>query len=65
MINEADWRRDFNEFSRKMRCNWYFRDEPSEEFSETPAFIPKSTWKPPAAVFLSAGENLLRRNGKP
>ena len=41
-------RRDFNEFSRKMRCKWYFRDEPSEEFSEIPAFRPKSTWKPPA-----------------
>ena len=38
MINEADLRRDFNEFSRKMRCKWYFRDEPSEEFSEIPAF---------------------------
>ena len=48
MINEADLRRDFNEFSRKMRCKWYFRDEPSEEFSEIPAFRPKSTWKPPA-----------------
>ena len=29
MINEADLRRDFNEFSRKMRCKLYFRDEPS------------------------------------
>ena len=26
-INEADLRRDFNEFSRKMRCKWYFRNE--------------------------------------
>ena len=29
MINEVDLRRDFNEFSRKMRCKLYFRDEPS------------------------------------
>ena len=43
MINESDLRRDFNEFSRKMRCKWYFRDEPFEEFSEIPAFRPKST----------------------
>ena len=48
MINEADLRRDFNEFGRKMRCKWYFRDEPSAEFSEIPTFRPKSTWKPPA-----------------
>ena len=26
-INEADLRRDFNEFSRKMKCKWYFRNE--------------------------------------
>ena len=48
MINEADLRRDFNDSSRKMKCKWHFRDEPSEEFSEVPAFRPKSTWKPPA-----------------
>ena len=48
MTNEADLRRDFNDFSRKMRCKWYFRDELSEEFSEIPAFRPKFTWKPPA-----------------
>ena len=30
MINEAD----FNDFSRKMRCKWYFRDETSNDFSE-------------------------------
>ena len=48
MINKADLRRDFNEFSRKIRCKWYFRDELSEEFSEIPAFRPKSTGKLPA-----------------
>ena len=26
-INEADLRNDFNEFSRKMRCKWYFRNK--------------------------------------
>ena len=43
MINEADLRRDFNEVSRNMRCRWYFRDEPSEVFSEIPTFTPMST----------------------
>ena len=26
-INEAELRKDFNEFSRKMRCKWYFRNK--------------------------------------
>ena len=47
-INEADLRSDFDEFCRKMRCKWFFRDETTSEFSETPAFRPKSKWKPPA-----------------
>ena len=64
MINEEDLRRDFNEFSRKMRCKWYFRNEPSNEFSEIPAFRPKSNWKPPAGhpcveLFLSKMEHEL------
>ena len=32
LINEADLRRDFEDFSRKMRCRWYFRNEPSDDF---------------------------------
>ena len=64
MINEEDLRRDFNEFSRKMRCKWYFRNEPPNEFSEIPAFRPKSNWKPPAGhpcveLFLSKMEHEL------
>ena len=47
-INEENLRRDFNDFSRKMRCKWYFRNELSDNFSEAPAFKPKSLWKPPA-----------------
>ena len=30
-----------------MRCKWSFRNEPTNNFSESPAFIPKSRWKPP------------------
>ena len=33
-INESDLKRDFNEFSRKVRCKWYFRNEPTENFSK-------------------------------
>ena len=32
--------------SRKMRCKWYFRDEPSPDFEEILAFRPKSNSKP-------------------
>ena len=68
----AGLRRDINEFSRKMRCKWYFRDESSKDFSQTPAFRPKPTWKPPACdpcveLFLSKMENELFSSlpGKP
>ena len=30
-----------------MRCEWYFRNEPSEIFSEIPGFKLKSPWKSP------------------
>ena len=43
----SDLRADFNEFSRKMRCKWFFRNEPTENFSEAPAFRVKSNWNPP------------------
>ena len=46
LINEADLRRDFEDFSRKMRCRWHFRNEPSDDFSNVPAFRPKSQWNP-------------------
>ena len=46
-INETELRNDFEEFCRTMRLKWYFRNEPSSEFSETPSFTPKSSWKQP------------------
>ena len=46
-INEADLKRDFTNFSRKMKCKLYFRNYTSENFNETPAFRIKSTWNPP------------------
>ena len=38
--NEPELRSDFNEFCRRMRLKWHFRDE-SENFSEVLVFIPK------------------------
>ena len=42
IINEEYLRRYFGEFSRNMRCKWYFKDEPSPDFNEVTAFRPKS-----------------------
>ena len=45
-VNEPELRRDFEEFCRSMRIKWHFRNETSEDFSEVPAFSPKSSWPP-------------------
>ena len=49
---------------RRMRIKWHFRNEISEDFSEVPAFSPKSSWNPPQChpnleVYLSQVENEL------
>ena len=64
LINETDPRRNFENFSRKMRCRWYFRNEPSDDFSNGPAFRPRFQWKPPTGhpcveLFLSRLEKEL------
>ena len=51
-INETDLRADFNEFARKMRCKWFFRNKPTENFSEAPAFRVKSNMNPPRDTLL-------------
>ena len=66
-LNEPELRKDFEKFSRTMRCKWHFRNEVSENFSETPSFRPKSVWKPPKGyasleVFLSQLEKELFSN---
>ena len=63
-VNEPELRRDFQEFCRRMRIKWHFRNEISEDFSEVPAFSPKSSWNPPQGhpnleVYLSQVENEL------
>ena len=62
-LNEPELRSDFNEFCRRMRLKWHFRDE-SENFSEALVFNPKSRWQPPQGhpfleVFLTQVENEL------
>lgn len=63
LMNEADLPKYFEEFNRKMRiCKWYFRNEPSDNCSNAPAFRPKSKCKPDAGhlcvgVFLGSLEN--------
>ena len=57
-LNEPELRNDLEEFCRRMHLMWYFRNESSSEFSETPSFTPKSSWKPPKGypsleIFLS------------
>ena len=46
-INETELRKDFEEFSRRMRIRCNFRDQLSEDFSDKLAFRPKCNWKPP------------------
>ena len=55
-----------------MRLKWHFRNESTPEFSDQPAFSPKSSWNPPTChpnleVFLSQVEHELfqiRKNGR-
>ena len=37
-VNEPELRRDFEEFCRKMRIKWHFRNDLSEDFSQILAF---------------------------
>ena len=41
-INERELRKDFEEFCRRMRIKWHFWNEPTSDFSNIPAFPPKS-----------------------
>ena len=58
IINELELRSNFEEFPRRMRTKWHFRNEPTPFFSESSALRPKSIWKQPLGhpnieVFLS------------
>ena len=45
-LNEPEFRKDIEDFTRRMRIKWNFRNETSEYFSDKPARCPKSSWKP-------------------
>ena len=42
-VNEPELRCDFEEFCRRMRLKWYFRNDPTPNFSEKLSFTPKSS----------------------
>ena len=46
-INKHELRKDFEEFCRRMRTKWNFRDELSLYFIVVSSFACKSSWKPP------------------
>ena len=39
--------RDFDDFARRMKCKWYFRNESQDIPSEVSTYKLKSTWNPP------------------
>ena len=45
-INESELRKDFEEYFRRMRIKWHFRNDVTPRFSEIPACTPKSKWQP-------------------
>ena len=47
-VNETELRKYFEDLSRRMRIIWDFSDQSSNDFSDKPAFYPKSDWKPPS-----------------
>lgn len=49
-ITEADLQIDFDDFAKKMRCKWYFRNEGQAIPSEVSAFKPKSPCNPPKGL---------------
>ena len=64
-INEPErfkeLRKDFEEFCRRMRTKWHFRNGTTSDFSNVTAFALKFAWKPPEdhlnlEVFLSQVE---------
>ena len=57
-INKPELGKNFEQFCRRVRTKWSFRNEPSQDFSVVPGFACKFSWKPPLEhptleVFLS------------
>ena len=47
-INEPEFRRDFEQFWRRMRIKWHLRNKSTQDFGKKPAFLPKSSVDPPS-----------------
>ena len=63
-MNEPELRKDFFEFCRRTTNKWYFRNEPTPQFSEVPCFKITFLWRPPNGhpaleIFLSKVEKDL------
>ena len=63
-VNEPELCSDFEEFCRRMRLKWYFRNKLTHDFSEKTLFTLKSSWKLPTGhpnleVFLSKLEKQI------
>ena len=58
-VNAPQLRSEFQEFCRRMRLKWYFRDNSTPNLSEKSSFTPKLSWKgftgqhPKLEVFLT------------
>ena len=68
-INEVDLRRNISDFSRKMRCTWFVRNERQENVSEMSEFKSKPTRNPPKGapaleLFLSQIEGYFLNNAR-
>ena len=52
-INEVDFRRHICNFSRNIRCKWFFRNESQENAGETSEFKVSPQGAPTLELFLS------------
>ena len=46
-INQPEIKKDLEDFCRRMRIKWHFRNEPTPPSNQNQSFKPKSSWKPP------------------
>ena len=46
-LNELELRSDFEEFFRRVRTKWHFRNGPTPDFSNVPYVKSKFEWSPP------------------
>ena len=49
-INKYELEQDFQEFSRLLRCKWFFRNSPDNVNLDYPNFQARSKWEPPTSI---------------